>query len=163
MDKNSLPFLLKRLAELRAQLAALLSARPTTLTPLLKRKSELVVAAMAAKGYKVSVFQGYRSFAEQDYLYAQGRTRPGPIVTNAKGGDSLHNYGVAIDIVFLVNRHASWSNNHPWALLGTVGKSHGLEWGGDWVGFVDRPHFQMLQGYTLQDFKSNKVNYKKYV
>ena len=133
-----------------------------TVQPKIRRMAEDVVAKMFNKGYAVTVFEGFRSFAEQDYLYQQGRTRWGPIVTNAKAGESLHNYGVAVDIVFLVNGHPSWSNRHPWKLLGTVGKEAGFEWGGDWESFVDRPHFQYTDTYTLQDFQKGRIDYTKF-
>lgn len=149
-------------AKIRELQAQLLAMQPSGLQPLVKRKAELLVAEMNALGYQVTVYQGFRSIAEQDYLYAQGRTRPGPIVTNAKGGDSLHNYGVAIDVVFVKNGKPSWDNNHPWDKLGFHGKRHGFEWGGDWTTFVDRPHLQMTLGHTLQDFKNKKVDYKRY-
>lgn len=153
-----LPLLLKRLAELRAQLAAL--TRPTMLIPALKERADRVVRDMSALGHNVTIFQGFRSFAEQDALYAQGRTKPGAIVTNARGGDSFHNYGVACDIVFVVNGRPSWDSKHPWKTLGKIGKTNGLEWGGDWTSFVDLPHFQYTAGYTLDDFKKGRVDYK---
>lgn len=155
--------LLAQIAKLQAQLNALIKARPTAIQPLVKRKADMVVKAMSNLGYQVTVFQGFRSFEEQNALYAQGRTKPGAIVTNAKGGDSFHNYGVAVDIVFVVNGKPSWSSKHPWKTLGKVGKEYGFEWGGDWEDFVDLPHFQLTQGYTLRNFKSNEVDYKKYV
>ena len=58
---------------------------------------------------KVRIAQGFRTFAEQDALYAQGRTKPGAKVTNAKGGQSIHNYGLAVDIVLIIDgKIASW-------------------------------------------------------
>lgn len=161
--KTPLQVLLAEIAKLQSQLNLLLKARPNSTQPLVKRQADKVVKAMSAMGYPVTVFQGFRSFEEQNALYAQGRTKPGAIVTNAKGGDSFHNYGVAVDIVFVVDGKPSWSQKHAWKTLGKVGKDHGFEWGGDWVGFVDLPHFQLTNGYTLKDFKSNKVDYIKYV
>jgi len=152
-----------RIAELRLVIANLLKRPPVALQPLVKRQAEKVMADMEKFGYKVMIFQGFRSKAEQDYLYAQGRTRPGAIVTNAKGGYSNHQYGVAVDIVFVENGRPSWAEHHPWNILGQVGKNNGFEWGGDWVGFKDRPHLEMTFGYSLYDFLSNKVDYRKYV
>lgn len=151
--------LLKKLADLRAQLAA--QTRPTSLIPAVKIKADMVVREMTSMGHPVTIFQGFRSFAEQDALYAQGRTKPGAIVTNARGGDSFHNYGVACDIVFVVNGRPSWDSKHPWKTLGTVGEKYGLEWGGRWTSFIDLPHFQYTAGYTLDDFKKGRVDYKK--
>lgn len=132
------------------------------LKPVVKRMAEQVIVEMFNRGHTVMVFQGYRSPKEQDYLYAQGRTRSGPIITNAKAGQSLHNYGVAVDIVFTFNGQPSWDNSHPWSLLGQVGKDVGFEWGGDWKGFVDRPHFQYLDKFALSDFQAGIVDNKRF-
>jgi len=97
-----------------------------------------------------------RTFHEQNELYALGRTKPGKIVTNAKGGQSYHNYGLALDIVLLVDRDgngtyesASWETNvdfdrdgiADWQEVVKIFKLYGWEWGGDWK-FSDKPHFQ---------------------
>lgn len=133
------------------------------LQPLVKRQADEIVKEMEDLGHPVHIFDGFRSIAKQDQLYAQGRTLPGDIVTNARGGESFHNYGVAVDIVFGTKGNPSWSPKNPWATLGKVGKKHGFEWGGDWAGFVDKPHFQMPMGYTIQDFKNKKVDYTRFV
>ena len=91
-------------------------------------------------GITLRVSAGYRSFAEQDALYAQGRTTPGSIVTNARGGQSSHNHGLAIDVVEISNGNVNWDTD--WNGIANIGRSHGFSWGGDWTGFVDRPHFQ---------------------
>jgi peptidoglycan L-alanyl-D-glutamate endopeptidase CwlK len=150
------------LTKLRDSLLAKLKGDPKELTPLVKRLSVAVVAEMKALGHSVMVYEGYRSPVTQDKYYAQGRTTPGTIITNAKGGESFHNYGVAVDIVFHKKGVPSWDNTHDWSLLGTVGKKYGFEWGGDWKGFTDRPHFELKLGYTLEDFKNGKVDYRKY-
>jgi peptidoglycan LD-endopeptidase CwlK len=90
---------------------------------------------------------GYRTWVQQDEYYAQGRTRPGPIITNARGGESAHNYGIAVDF-FASKPHAVGTPAIPdWTpgaydLLGQMAKLRGLEWGGDWGRFPDRPHVQ---------------------
>lgn len=108
-----------------------------------------------------------RTFKEQDDLYSQGRTRPGKIVTNAKGGDSYHNYGLAIDIVLLVDRDgngtfesASWETNvdidgdgiADWQEVVQIFKRYGWEWGGEWR-FKDNPHFQKTFGKSVTELK----------
>lgn len=136
---------------------------PTATQPLVRRQADKVIARMKELGYDVYVFEGYRSSADQDTYYAQGRngdTRP--VITNAKGGESFHNYGVAVDIVFKDSKLSPWDNKHPWNQLGEVGKSFGFEWGGDWIIFPDRPHFQMTLGYSIRDFKDKKVDYNKF-
>jgi hypothetical protein len=83
--------------------------------------------------------QGYRTNAEQDALYAQGRTTPGPIVTWARGGESIHNVGHAIDI-FRIDG-GNLYNVSP-ATVNSF-KQQGFTWGGDWKApKTDKPHFQ---------------------
>lgn len=90
-----------------------------------------------------------RTFAEQDALYAQGRTAPGKIVTNAKGGQSYHNYGLAIDVVEIKSGQAIWNTN--WSEISKIGIRNGFEWGGNFKGFIDKPHFQMTLGYSIPE------------
>ena len=108
---------------------------------------ELIVKADQELGKKLRVTSGLRTIAEQNELYAQGRTKPGSIVTNAKGGQSYHNFGLAIDVVEIKGPQALWSNP-DWNKIGTFGKKLGLEWGGDWTSIKDKPHFQMSFGKT---------------
>lgn len=89
-----------------------------------------------------------RSNAEQESLYAQGRTKPGKIVTNARGGQSPHNFGLAFDIA-IVNEHGdpTWPDDDViWKTLGFIGSSLGLRWGGE---FGDRPHFELRNWKSL--------------
>ncbi|TLY41369.1 MAG: M15 family metallopeptidase [Nitrospirae bacterium] len=81
------------------------------------------------------------------------RNRKKYIVTKAKGGQSYHNFGLAFDIVVLDSLgKADWDTNHPgWKKAGDLGKSVGLEWGGDWKSFKDLPHFQYTGGLTLEE------------
>lgn len=99
-----------------------------------------------------------RTFKEQEDLYAQGRTKPGRIVTNAKSGRSWHNYGLAIDIVLLVGGGVSWDistdfdndGKSDWIEVVQVFKEYGWEWGGEWR-FKDNPHFQKTLGLNIND------------
>lgn len=122
-----------------------------------------------------------RTVAEQDALYAQGRTKPGNIVTKAKGGMSMHNYGLAIDIVLIVDKDgngtfetASWDvksdfdgdKKGDWSEVVTIFKEYGWEWGGDWK-FYDAPHFQKSFGKSVRElsalYNSKKVDKNNYV
>ena len=109
-----------------------------------------------------------RTFAEQDALFAQGRTKPGKRVTNARGGQSYHNYGLAIDIVLLLDRDkngtfetASWDlksdfdgdKRADWMEVVQIFKRYGFEWGGDWK-FVDAPHFQKTFGKSIYELRA---------
>jgi peptidoglycan LD-endopeptidase CwlK len=102
------------------------------------------------------VTQGLRTWEEQDALYAKGRS-VAPLgkkyfVTMAKGGQSYHNFGLAFDIVVLDSvGKADWDPSHAgWKEAAVVGKSLGLEWGGDWKTFKDLPHFQYIGGLPLK-------------
>lgn len=104
-----------------------------------------VISEMYKKGIYVGVAQAYRTKAEQDAIYAQGRTKPGAIVTNARGGQSNHNYGVAVDLFRYSNdgTEAIFKNDGTFKEIVNTMKKYGMEWGGDWNGFKDTPHFQL--------------------
>jgi len=121
------------------------------LSPKFAEKVMDFLDAARDNGLNVDACMGMRTFAEQDALYAKGRSKPGKIITKAKGGQSWHNYGLAVDIVFKVNGQWSWDEAHPWSKLGVIGQQHGLEWGGAWKGFKDRPHFQYTGGLSIRD------------
>jgi peptidoglycan L-alanyl-D-glutamate endopeptidase CwlK len=104
------------------------------------------------EGVDVLITCTYRSNAEQDALYAQGRTTPGRIVTNAKAGQSAHNFTLngqpaakAFDVVPLVDGKPQWDASHPaWQELGKIGMGLGLNWyGAPGSKFREFPHFQM--------------------
>jgi peptidoglycan L-alanyl-D-glutamate endopeptidase CwlK len=99
-----------------------------------------------------------RTNAEQNELYALGRTKPGKIVTNAKGGDSYHNYGLAIDFVLIVNGKASWTVNKDWLKVIEIFQSYGWESGHYWK-FKDSPHVQKTFGKTIKQLKEQKTQY----
>lgn len=124
----------------------------TKLHPILQKKLSQLKALAKKEGLDFIVSQTFRTQAEQNALYAKGRTKPGPVVTNAKYPYSFHNHGVAFDFVPLTNGKADWSDLNKFKRIGQLGKSLGLEWGGDWKGFPDRPHLQYTQGKDIQDF-----------
>ncbi|WP_214776892.1 M15 family metallopeptidase [Exiguobacterium sp. s22] len=113
---------------------------------------------------EVRLTSGYRSAKEQNALYAQGRSKPGQVVTNAKAGQSYHNYGLAVDFVIIHNNKADYDlnadrnrNDVPdWQELGELGKALGFEWGGDWNSFPDYPHLQMDFGLSLRQLNAGK-------
>jgi len=117
--------------------------------PDLTRAVRAVVLAMHELGYEMIVTDGVRTSAEQQKLYAQGRTAPGKVVTNADGiiRSSNHQpkadgYGHAVDCCFLVDGVPSWSDALPWELYGEMARVLGLRWGGDWK-TPDRPHVEL--------------------
>ena len=114
------------------------------------------IAAAKKEGIDVIVTSTYRDNESQNALYAQGRTKPGRIVTNAKAGQSWHNYRLAFDVVPIVNGKAMWNDLRTFRRLGAIGKSVGLEWAGDWESFKELAHFQWTGGLTLAQLKSGK-------
>ena len=99
----------------------------------------------------------YRDAESQNALYAQGRTLPGKKVTNAKAGQSYHNWRVAFDFVPIVGGKAAWNNDALWVQCGEIAESIGLEWAGRWTKFKEYPHCQYTGGLTLADFQSGKT------
>ena len=111
---------------------------------------------------KVRITSTLRTWKEQEELYAQGRTKPGSKVTNAKAGDSIHNYALAFDMVLIINgKTASWDvkkdwdkdKQSDWMEVVTYVKSKGWKWGGDWVSFKDMPHFEKTFGNSVRHLK----------
>lgn len=101
-------------------------------------------------GIKVKITQTYRSVAEQDALYAQGRTAPGKKITNARGGQSPHNttlngkpFASAFDIVCLDSAGKADWNSPNFEKAGKIGRECGLVWGGDFKTIKDMPHFEI--------------------
>ncbi|WP_214710617.1 M15 family metallopeptidase [Exiguobacterium sp. s55] len=129
-----------------------------------ERSESFVRLAYSCLGLEVRLTSGYRSADEQNALYAQGRSKPGQVVTNAKAGQSYHNYGLAVDFVIIHNNRADYnlesdhnrSNEPDWQELGELGKALGFEWGGDWRSFPDYPHLQMDFGLSIRQLASGK-------
>lgn len=100
----------------------------------------------------------FRDNESQNALYAQGRTAPGKIVTNAKAGESWHNHRCAIDVVPLRNGKPVWSEKDSvWQTVGELGKRAGLEWAGDWKKFKELAHFQYTGGKTMAQLRMGEV------
>lgn len=122
------------------------------LHPLLKPLCQEFLDRCADEGIRALLTCTYRSPKEQDSIYAQGRTKPGKKVTNAKGGQSKHNFEIhgkpaakAFDIAIKgPNNTLNWDTASPeWKRVGRIGKSLGLVWGGDWQKLKDYPHFEL--------------------
>lgn len=125
--------------------------RLATVHTVVRDAAILGIQSALKQGVVVLVTQALRTVAEQDALYAIGRTKPGKIVTKAKGGASWHNYGLAIDCVPIdALGKADWNVQHPsWQIMVNSMKAQGFEWGGDWKTFKDRPHFQIVKHLTI--------------
>jgi hypothetical protein len=132
--------------------------RINTLHPLIRRPAkELVLRCQIQLGINLRVAQALRTIAEQDALYAKGRTVSGDIVTNAKGGSSYHNFGLAFDLVEITSE-GGVNYNYDHAAVSSIGKSLGFEWGGDWKSIVDKPHYQMVFGKKTSELKTQLDN-----
>ncbi|CDN44260.1 MULTISPECIES: M15 family metallopeptidase [unclassified Paenibacillus] len=135
----------------------------TQLHPVLDRKKDELISLAAAKGIKVVITDGFRSSAEQDVLYSKGREGGGSIVTHARGGESYHNYGLAIDfalkdrtgdIIWDMEYDGNKNGKADWLEVVAIAKSLGFTWGGDWPQFPDNPHLQMDFGYSIWELKN---------
>jgi len=94
----------------------------------------------------LQVTAGMRTWAQEDNLYAQGRTKPGEIVTNTPGGYSAHNFGYAVDLVpeDIMPGQPDWNLSHPaWQKLLATAPSCGLAEGAKWCHIKDNPHFYL--------------------
>ena len=111
------------------------------------------------KGVRLRFAHVYRTFEEQNKLFAQR-----PKVTNARGGQSIHNYGLAFDIVILKDKDnngtfetASFEIDEHWMNVVKFFKAKGWTWGGDWKSFKDAPHFEKTFGYTWQTLSKKEI------
>lgn len=145
--------------------------------PKLREELKAIYDEILHRNLSVRFTDVFRSFAEQDLLYEQGRTKKGNRVTNARGGQSYHNYGLAIDFCLLrgskqepiwdLTADLNQNNKSDWSEVVFVFKHFGWDWGGDWQTFKDTPHFQKTFGYTtsqlLTKVKNNEVDSHGYV
>lgn len=120
-----------------------------TLLPEVHPYARSLVERAAALGITIRIISGTRSYAEQDALYAKGRSAPGPRVTNARGGYSNHNFGIAFDIgVFEGTAYRGESPKYK--AVGAIGLELGLDWGGNWRSFRDEPHYQLRPPWAAE-------------
>src|SRR5262249_22134008 len=132
------------------------------LLPAAQRKAREFMKAVTGAGMTVKIISATRTFAEQNELFSRGRTKPGPKVTNARGGQSNHNFGAAWDIG--VFKNGAYEPESPlYKKVGAIGKSLGLEWGGDWKSFPDEPHFQIVPEKDLKKIAANFEDGKAFV
>lgn len=114
--------------------------------------------AIRATGVDARIISGTRTYPEQSALYAQGRSKPGRIVTNAKAGSSWHNFGLAWDIGIFKNGAYVANDDGPYRAVAPAAKVPGIEWGGDWTTFKDYPHYQF--GTNGQGVSSGRARFE---
>lgn len=126
-----------------------------TLNPKVQPLARELIETAVAQGINAKVISGTRTYAEQDKLYAQGRSQPGEIVTKARGGHSWHNFGLAFDIgIFSADGKIYYGESEAYQQCGKIGEAIGLEWGGSWTNFKDEPHFQLNpKDYSLAELR----------
>lgn len=134
----------------------------TQLHPVVAANSEKLIELSKEIGISILITSDFRSLQEQDALYQQGRDEGGAIVTNSKGGQSYHNYGLAIDfalrapkgkVIWDMEYDGNRNGKSDWMEVIAIAKRLGFTWGGDWESFPDYPHLQMDFGYSIQELQ----------
>ena len=128
------------------------------LHPIVRAKAvEMKRRVEAELGVELIITSTVRDDEAQNALYAQGRTKPGKIVTNAKAGHSWHNFKLAFDVVPVRHGKPVWGTSGEdgklWNRIGEIGEECGLEWAGRWKKFIETAHFQYTQGLTLAQLR----------
>ncbi|MCL2616731.1 MAG: M15 family metallopeptidase [Defluviitaleaceae bacterium] len=123
------------------------------LHPTVRRGAQEFLARTKAAGLNVLITETFRTKAYQDSLYAKGRTAPGSIVTNLRGGQSMHEFRIAFDICKNV-RGQEYSDTAFFNQCGKIWQDMGGEWGGNWASFPDKPHMQYTHGYTESQIRN---------
>lgn len=147
-------------------MSALLLSRidPMQLYPPFTEKLLALVKDAQAQDCHYWAVSGFRSYAEQMKLWAQGRTQPGPKVTNAAAGESAHNFGIAADFCRdgVIDRRGLQPDWKPesYAKLGELAGKHGLAWGGNWQ-FKDYPHVQLPGFVTKEQLEPLRQEFEK--
>jgi peptidoglycan L-alanyl-D-glutamate endopeptidase CwlK len=129
---------------------------PKELLPVVLEAFNKGIEGLKKAGISYVVTCTYRTREQQQELYEQGRTKPGPKVTNARPGESLHQYRCAFDIYPIVNSKIDLAGAYKnvWKSMADIFKAEGFEWGYDWKSFKEKPHFQMTKGHPLSYFQN---------
>ena len=126
------------------------------LHPYVAKLCRAFVAACKKDGIDILITSTWRDNESQNALYAQGRTKPGKKVTNAKAGQSFHNYKLAFDFVPIVNGKAQWNDLATFKRAGAIGERLGLDWAGRWVSFKELAHLQWTGDLSLAQLRAGK-------
>jgi peptidoglycan LD-endopeptidase CwlK len=125
------------------------------LHPTLKRGAIELLKRLENLGLKPLITATFRDVEYQNSLYAKGRTASGSIVTNARGGESIHNYRLAFDLCKNV-KGQEFSDLSFFNTAGEIWQDMGGEWGGNWLTFQDKPHFEFTNKLTLKELQNGK-------
>lgn len=138
------------------------ASAPTQLNPIVEQNMDKLLKKAASIGIEIVITEKWRSNKRQDDLFAQGRSMNGNIVTYAEGGESYHNYGLAIDyavrnkdgkIIWDTGYDGNNNDESDWFEVADIAKELGFEWGGDWQNFKDYSHLQMDFGLSIGQLK----------
>ena len=129
------------------------SRKISDLHPVVQEQCRHFIESCAQQGIDVIITSTLRDNDSQAALYAQGRSRSGPIVTNARPGTLAHNYGLAFDFCPIVNGKADWKNINTFKRCGVIAESLGLEWVGRWSHFAELAHCQNLLRMSLSQWR----------
>ena len=131
------------------------------LLPPVRARAQAFLDACKQEGIDLLVTSTFRDLESQAALYAQGRTTPGKRVTNAKAGQSYHNWRVAFDVVPMRDGKPVWNTTGAdgklWERIGQLGEAVGLEWAGRWKTFREYAHFQYTGGLSLAQLAAGKT------
>lgn len=127
------------------------SSHLNSLHPFVKMLAKEFLELTKANGLDVRIYSVFRSWSEQDQLFSLGRWKLGKKVTNARGGESYHNWGLAFDAAPYVNNSIPWGNIKKFKQMGYIGEKLGLSWGGHFTSIVDYPHFEYSFGLSSWD------------
>lgn len=121
---------------------------------------------------KIRITESFRTIEEQNLIFSQGRSTPGKKVTNAKGGQSIHNYGFSVDMCLIIGEKAAswdtkkdWDNDKvaDWYECVKIFAKNGWEWGGNWKTFKDMSHFEKRDFNSWQKLSKLKKDKNGYV
>lgn len=142
---------------------AISKARLQLINPRLATAVEKLDEILTLEKISFRVVQALRSWDEQEKLYAQGRTAPGKIVTQAAGGHSWHNFGLAVDLAIMEeNGQIDWNAAHPaWQRMIQVGEMLGMYSGSHFRTFPDNPHFQMTGRFPISPDDEARVIFRQ--
>lgn len=136
---------------------------PKGLHPIVGEKSNQLLKRAEEIGIPILITDGFRSAESQDVLYEKGRSIEGHVVTYAKGGQSYHNYGLAIDFVlknkdgtisYDLQQNINGNEEADWYEVVRIAKELGFQWGGDWPSFKDYPHLEYTFDLSIRELQN---------
>jgi len=127
------------------------------LDPMVKDLAKQLISACLGQNIDLLITSTYRDFECQTVLYQKGRQTPGVIVTNARAGESFHNYRLALDFCPLEDGKCAWNDSAAFTRVGVLAEGLGMQWAGRWMGALrELAHVQWTGGLTIQDLQNGK-------